>query len=47
MVDPESIDPPRAAAVTTDVHRLWPYLLLLALALLPIDAWLRRPARVV
>jgi hypothetical protein len=43
----DGIDPPRAAAVTTDVDRLWPYLLLLALALLPVDAWLRRPARIV
>jgi Ca-activated chloride channel homolog len=43
----ETITPPAVAAVTTGVHRLWPLLLVLALLLMPLDAALRRPLRVV
>lgn len=45
--EPEAISPEVTASVTTSVERLWPWLLLLALLLLPLDAMLRRPARVV
>lgn len=45
-LDPEELDPATAPGVTTKVHRLWPWALLLCLLLLPIDALLRRPARV-
>ena len=46
-VDPSSVAPTATASVTTDVHRLWPWFLALALLLLPVDALLRRTARVV
>lgn len=46
-VDPTSLTPTATAGVTTDVHRLWPWFLALSLLLLPIDALLRRTARVV
>ena len=36
-----------AASVTARVHRLWPFFVLAALLLLPLDAMLRRSARVV
>jgi len=45
--EPASLSPQASASVTTQVQRLWPWLVLLALALLPLDAFLRRPARVV
>ncbi len=45
--EPTSLHPTPSASVTTQVQRLWPWLLLLALALLPFDAFLRRPARVI
>ena len=45
--DPSSLTPKIGASVTTDVRRLWPWFALLALVLLPLDAMLRRPARVV
>lgn len=45
--DPDFIEPKLAEAVTTEVHPLWPWALLFAILLLPIDATLRRPARVV
>ena len=44
-VEPDSVSPDTVAGVTTDVHRLWPWFLLFALVLLPVDALLRRPAR--
>lgn len=46
-VDPQSLSPEAVVSATTDVWRLWPWLALLALALLPIDAFMRRPARAV
>lgn len=45
--EPERLRPTLSSAVTTDVLHLWPFAILLALLLLPIDALLRRPARVV
>ena len=45
--EPEAIAPASVASVTARVHQLWPWLLVLALCLLPLDALLRRPARVV
>ncbi|MCA9708723.1 MAG: VWA domain-containing protein [Myxococcales bacterium] len=45
--EPASLSPQPSQSVTTHVQRLWPWLALLALALLPIDAFLRRPGRVV
>jgi uncharacterized membrane protein len=45
--EPTELSPKAVVSATTDVWRLWPWLALLALALLPIDAFLRRPARVV
>ncbi len=45
--DADFIEPELADAVTTEVHPLWPWALLFAIVLLPIDATLRRPARVV
>ncbi|HWB79687.1 MAG TPA: VWA domain-containing protein [Nannocystaceae bacterium] len=45
--EPEAVTPKVAASVTADVTRLWPLLLGLALMLLPLDAFLRRQARVV
>ena len=47
QVDPAAITPTATAGVTTDVHRLWPWFLALSLLLLPVDALLRRTARVV
>jgi uncharacterized membrane protein len=46
-LDPDRIEPETVSGITTDVHRLWPWFVLLALALLPVDALIRRPARVV
>ncbi|MEM6293937.1 MAG: VWA domain-containing protein [Myxococcota bacterium] len=46
-VNPSAITPTASAGVTTDVHRLWPWFLALALVLLPVDALLRRTARAV
>ena len=46
-IEPQTITPQAAAGVTTDVHRLWPWALLFALLMLPLDAMLRRPARAV
>lgn len=43
---PERVQPRRAASMVTDVRRLWPWFSLLALLLLPLDAWIRRPSRV-
>ncbi|MEX1366156.1 MAG: VWA domain-containing protein [Nannocystaceae bacterium] len=45
--EPTGLSPEPSASVTTHVQRLWPWLVLLALALLPLDALLRRPGRVV
>ncbi|MEM9459113.1 MAG: VWA domain-containing protein [Myxococcota bacterium] len=45
--EPASLSPQPQRSVTTHVQRLWPWLVLLALVLLPIDAFLRRPGRVV
>src|SRR5690606_8646625 len=45
--DPATITPPAVVAATTKVHRLWPLLLVLALLLMPLDAALRRPLRVI
>jgi hypothetical protein len=45
--EPAELHPQPSASVTTHVQRLWPWLVLLALALLPFDAFLRRPGRVV
>ncbi|MEM7160368.1 MAG: VWA domain-containing protein [Myxococcota bacterium] len=45
--EPSALKPTPAASVTTRVERLWPWFVLLALGLLPIDAFLRRPGRVV
>ena len=45
--EPQALAPTPSASVTTHVQRLWPWLVLLALALLPLDALLRRPGRVV
>jgi Ca-activated chloride channel family protein len=45
--EPQALSPTPSASVTTHVQRLWPWLVLLALALLPLDAFLRRPGRVV
>lgn len=45
--NPTSVTPEVRASVTSEVVRLWPWLVLLALALLPFDAFFRRPARVV
>lgn len=44
-IDPAELNPVATAGVTTDVHRLWPWALALALLMLPIDALLRRTAR--
>jgi hypothetical protein len=44
--EPQHLDPKTVTSVTTDVLRLWPFALLLALFALPFDALLRRPARV-
>ncbi len=46
-VAPQTLSPKLADSVTSEVWRLWPALLLLAAVLLPIDALLRRSARVV
>ena len=46
-VEPQTITPPTATAVGTRVHHLWPFLLALALLLMPLDALLRRPIRVI
>ncbi len=46
-IDPTTVTPTATAGVTTDVHRLWPWALMLTLLLLPLDALLRRTARVV
>ncbi|MCX4243110.1 VWA domain-containing protein [Paraliomyxa miuraensis] len=45
--EPTALHPTPSASLTTSVQRLWPWLLLLALCLLPLDAFLRRPGRVV
>ncbi|MCB9713308.1 MAG: VWA domain-containing protein [Myxococcales bacterium] len=45
--EPQVLSPKASASVTTHVERLWPWLVILALALLPLDAFLRRPGRVV
>ncbi len=45
-VEPQALSPTATAGVTTDVHRLWPWALMLTLLLLPFDALLRRTARV-
>ncbi len=45
--EPSSLSPTPSASVTTQVQRLWPWLAIFALALLPFDAFLRRPGRVV
>ena len=45
--EPEALTPTPVASVTADVHRLWPFFALFALVLLPLDAFLRRSARVV
>jgi Ca-activated chloride channel family protein len=45
VLDPKTIEPQATVSATTEVLRLWPWLLLAALALLPFDAFLRRPAR--
>ncbi len=45
--EPQALHPQPNASVTTHVQRLWPWLALLALLLLPLDAFLRRPGRVV
>lgn len=45
--EPDAISPTAVASVTADVHRLWPFFALFALVLLPLDAFLRRSARVV
>ena len=45
--EPERLSPTPTASLTTEVQRLWPWLALLALLLLPLDAFLRRPGRVV
>nr|MCH9687876.1 glutamine amidotransferase [Deltaproteobacteria bacterium] len=45
--EPASLHPTPSASVTSHVQRLWPWLMLLGLALLPFDAFLRRPARVI
>jgi Ca-activated chloride channel family protein len=46
-VAPERLSPQVAASVTARVHRLWPFFVIAALLLLPLDAMLRRSARVV
>lgn len=46
-LEPTALSPTATVSATTEVHRLWPWLLLAALVLLPFDAFLRRPARVV
>lgn len=46
-VGPDRLTPAVATGVTADVFRLWPFFLALALLLVPIDAMLRRSARVV
>ncbi|MBX7082828.1 MAG: VWA domain-containing protein [Nannocystaceae bacterium] len=46
-VAPQTLSPKLGDSVTSEVWRLWPALLLLAAVLLPIDALLRRSARVV
>lgn len=43
---PTSVESATVTGATTDVVRLWPWLILLGLLLLPIDAFVRRPARV-
>ena len=45
--EPTSLSPQPSRSVTTQVQRLWPWLALLALLLLPLDAFLRRPGRVI
>lgn len=45
--EPTALHPTPSASVTTQVRRLWPWLALLALCLLPLDAFLRRPGRVI
>lgn len=45
--EPQALHPKANASVTTHVQRLWPWMALLALLLLPLDAFLRRPGRVV
>jgi uncharacterized membrane protein len=45
--EPDALTPTPVASVTADVHRMWPWFALLALLLLPLDAFLRRSARVV
>jgi Ca-activated chloride channel family protein len=45
--EPTALHPQPSASVTTHVQRLWPWLVVLALLLLPFDAFLRRPGRVV
>lgn len=45
--EPPSLSPTPSASVTTHVQRLWPWLAIFALVLLPFDAFLRRPGRVV
>jgi Ca-activated chloride channel homolog len=44
--DPDTITPPTAASVTRLVHHLWPWLVALALLLMPLDAAVRRSLRV-
>lgn len=46
-VDPPSLKAELKPSTTKDHYRLWPYLALLGLLLIPLDAALRRPARVV
>jgi len=46
-VAPQKLSPEVSSSVTAQVHRLWPWFVLAALLLLPLDAMLRRSARVV
>lgn len=46
-IGPQTLTPSVGTGVTADVFRLWPFFLALALVLLPVDAMLRRSARVV
>ncbi len=46
-VAPARLSPEVSTSVTADVHRLWPWFVLVALLLLPLDAMLRRSARVI
>lgn len=47
VVDPTSLTAELKPSTTKDHYRLWPFLALLGLVLIPLDAALRRPSRVV